>query len=295
MPSEKKVKQIAIIGLGLIGGSLALSLKQCGYKVIGITKSLKTVKLAKRKKAIDEGYVKLSSKSLENVDVIFIATPLHLIKNYIKQIIDLKLKKEIIITDVGSTKLEICNFAKSQISFHHFIGGHPMAGIEHSGFSAAQKNLFKGAVWVLTPVNHSKKSKQALQVLSKVISEINAKPILTTADKHDKAVALISHMPILIAIGLCQLVQNVKDPEIKKLAMTLAASGFRDTTRIAIGNPEMSQSILKSNFPQLSKLLRDYSRELNNTLELLNKNPKKLLTELSKVSCWRKLLYDKAI
>lgn len=289
MIAKKKINRIAVIGLGLIGGSLAYSLSKAGYEVIGVTRNLQTLKLAKKNKVISKGYTKLSSTVLKNIDLVFIATPLHLITNYIKQIANLKLRNQIIITDVGSTKFEICNFAKNQLfPSQCFIGGHPMAGTEHSGFAALQKNLFKGAAWALTPIDKNKKSQHALKILSEVISKICARLIITTPEKHDKAVALISHMPILVAIGLCQLVQSLKDPKIKKLAITLASSGFRDMTRVASGNAEMSHSILKSNMNHLLKLSLDYCKEIQQVLRLLNKNPKKLLAELKTIRKWRR-------
>ena len=289
---QYKIKNIAIIGLGLIGGSLAKALKEKGYKIVGITKSQKTVRLALKEKAINKGYTKLSSTILKDTDLIFICTPLHLITDYLNKISKLKLKNGVIITDVGSTKSEICNYAKTVFSpfrsFAHsfFIGGHPMAGTEKAGFTASKKNLFKNRTWVLTPVY---KNSQLLTAIKTIVKKTGAKPIITTPEEHDGAVALISHLPLLVSIGLCQ---TVKESGFRELASTIASSGFRDSTRIAGGNPEMNSNILISNSSVLKKILPGYIKELNNIIRMANTKSKSLHKELNTVSRWRNNLYN---
>ncbi|OGI08893.1 MAG: hypothetical protein A3I68_03380 [Candidatus Melainabacteria bacterium RIFCSPLOWO2_02_FULL_35_15] len=291
---QYKIKNIAIIGLGLIGGSIAKALKIKGYKIIGITKNPKTIRLALKEKAINKGYTKLNSQSLENIDLIFICTPLHLITTYLNKISKLKLKKGVIITDVGSTKSEICNHAKKIFSVlhstfrisHFFIGGHPMAGTEKSGFSAAQKDLFKNCAWILTPAN---KNNRLLTAIKTVVKKTGAKPIIINPEKHDKAVALVSHLPLLASIGLCQ---TVKESNFRELASTVASGGFRDSTRIAGGNPGMNSNLLISNLPILKKLLPVYIKELNNIIRMANTKSKNLHKKLNTVSRWRNSLYN---
>jgi len=297
---KKNTKSIAIIGLGLIGGSLAKALKGRGYTVIGITKNPKTIKFALKEKAIKKGFTKLNSKVLENVDIIFICTPLPLIKDYLNKISKFqpeagpplveKRKKKIIVTDVGSTKFEICKYASSQFSTLNsqffFIGGHPMAGTAKAGFIASKKDLFKNCSWALTP---SKRDFQALTELKKIIKKVGAKLIITTPKKHDQAVALISHLPLLASIGLCEL---VKDSKLKELASKLASSGFRDTTRIAGGNSEMNGNLLISNLTVLKKLLPSYIKELNKFLKMAGSKPENLYKKLNIASKWRNNLYN---
>ena len=289
-----KNKNIAIIGLGLIGGSLAKALKGKEYTITGITKSPKTIRLALKEKAIHKGYTKLNSKALKDVDLIFICTPLHLTKDYLNKISKLKLKKGVIITDVGSTKLEICNHAKKVFSTYNlklktyncFIGGHPMAGTEEKGFTASKKDLFINCKWVLTPTTNNKK---AIATLTSIIKKTGASPIITTPEKHDQAVGLISHLPLLTSIGLCE---TVKGSNSRELASILASSGFKDTTRIAGGNPEMNSNLLISNNLVLKKLLPAYIKELNNILKTANIKPKSLHKKLNNVSRWRNSLYS---
>lgn len=284
---KHKIKNIAIIGLGLIGGSLAKVLKGKGYTITGITKSQKTIRLALKEKVINKGYTRLSSKALEDTDLIFICTPLHLITTCLNKISKLNLKKGIIVTDVGSTKTEICDYARRRTggtSLQLFIGGHPMAGTEKAGFISSKKNLFKNSAWILTPTNKNNKPVTAIKT---IIKKIGAKPIITTPEKHDQAVALISHLPLLASIGLCE---AVKKSSIKEFASIIASSGFKDTTRIASGNPEMNSNLLISNSLVLGKLLPVYLKELNNILKMAK--TKDLHRKLDSVSQWRNNLYN---
>lgn len=288
---KSKIRRIAVIGLGLIGGSLAMALERQGYYVIGISRKRKTVNLAKRKKAINEGYTRLNKKALNSVDLIFIATPLNQITEHIKEIGKI-LKENIVLTDVGSTKSTICDFADKSLSSNiTFIGGHPMAGTEESGFLSAKINLFQNCTWVLTPVHKDKKTKDALKILQALIKQIKAKPIITTPDMHDKAAAIISHLPLLVSIGLCNILRETKETNLKNLAMQMASSGFRDSTRIGGGNPEMNSNLLTSNYLKIKYLLPKYLQELSSFILLTKNNPKKLQDKLAKISKWRNRLY----
>lgn len=292
MEIKNKIKRIAIIGLGLIGGSLALALKVNGYYIVGITKNPDTLAKAKKEKAIDIGYTELNNEELNNVDLIFLTPPLSYIPEYINQISKI-VKKEIILTDAGSTKVEICNFAKKVLPENiTFIGGHPMAGTEKAGFAFAQIGLFKQCAWILTPVNNTENTKQAIKILEDIVIQIGAKPIQANPKKHDQAVALISHLPLIASIGLCQIVRNLKDSEVKHLATVIASSGFKDTTRIGGGNPEMNSNLLTSNFLQISTLLQEYSTELERLIKLAKEHPETLLKTLSEVTEWRSKLYS---
>ena len=256
------------------------------YKIIGITKSSKTIKLALKAKAINIGSTKLNSKALKDVDLIFICTPLHLIPIYLNKISKLKLKGNVIVTDVGSTKSEICKSAKKLC----FIGGHPMAGTENAGFIASRTNLFKNNAWVLTPIDKNPKTKNALKEIQTIIKKIGAKPVITTPEKHDGAVALISHLPLLVSVGLCEVLKSTKDLELKNLAMSIASSGFRDTTRIASGNPQMNSNLLISNLEKLKLFMPGYFNKLNENLKLAKSKPKILVRKLKDISLWRRKL-----
>lgn len=290
MANKNQINRIAIIGLGLIGGSIAKALKQVGYYVVGITKNISTVKAAKKENAIDIGYCELTSDIFKDIDLIFIATPLSLISNYIEKLGKL-VQNEMILTDVGSTKSEICKIAEKLLPSNiTFIGGHPMAGNENSGYKFAKSNLFKNALWVLTPALNTEESNKKLIMLEGIIKELSAIPIVIDPQKHDEAVALISHMPLLASIGLCNLVKNLEDENLQKIAILLAAGGFRDTTRIASGNPELSKDLIVSNLMQIADLLPMYYEEMEKLLKLAGENHEKLAEIILSVRNWRKNL-----
>lgn len=292
---KKKIKRIVIIGLGLLGGSLALVLKSKGYYTIGITRSQKTITIAKKKKVINEGYTKLNHKVLNKSDLIVLTCPLNLIPEYISKIASV-VKKGIILTDVGSTKYAICNLAKKVLPQNiTFVGGHPMAGTEKSGFVSAQTELFKNCAWFLTPFcSDLKKSKiqQALSQLKMVIKDTGAIPLEACPEEHDKAVALISHLPLLVSLALSSLVKNCRNKKVKKLALLAAAGGFRDTTRISGGNPILSTDLILSNSNNLKSILPLYLKELKSVLSFTQRSPKQFLKYLTLISNWRNNLYD---
>ncbi len=291
MHSKLKIKYIAIVGLGLIGGSLAKALKQKDYKIIGIDSSYKTISSAIKGNTIDCGFTKLSPNTLLRADLVFLATPLNLIGKYIKQIGKF-VKHDLILADLGSTKLEICKIAKEVLPANIvFIGGHPMAGSEKFGFEVSDKKLFKNSVWALTPIDKNNKTKQALKLLEILIDKIEGRSIVVTPELHDKAVALISHLPLLSAIALCKLVEKVKDKKLQKLALLLASTGFKDTTRIAGGNFNLNADIISSNFSELEKLIPKYIVVLKDLIEKVSCSDPKLLKEFKNISSWRNKLY----
>ena len=161
--------------------------------------------------------------------------------------------KSSIVTDVSSLKRFVCVKKRSYV----FIPSHPMAGTEHSGWDYSFPDMFEGATWAVTP--GAETSNRDLNLLKSVIEEFGAKIIITTPEEHDLAVALISHAPMLIAQALC------KNIESNKLAQSLASSGFRDTTRLALSNIEMANDMITMNKANIKK-----------AVELLNLNIEKL-------------------
>jgi prephenate dehydrogenase len=287
---KNSLKNIAIIGLGLIGGSLAKVLKGKKYHITGITRSRETIKSALREKVIDKGFTVLTPNALNGVDLIILAVPLSLIKQYIKKIAAI-VKRKTVLTDVGSTKSEICKFANAVLPHNIlFIGGHPMAGTENAGFKSSAKNLFKDAAWVLTP--YGKRKSKALNELKSLIKKTGAVPIITSSEKHDLAVALISHIPLLISSSICSVVKDQKYKELKTLSLMLASSGFRDVTRIAGGNPELSKDLIISNLNNIKKLMPLYNSALNKLLISSRSRSQNLIKSLKEISNWRNGIYN---
>ncbi len=291
MKSKIKTKRIAIIGLGLIGGSLAKILKKNHYEITGFSKSLKTVNLAKKKKVIDCGYINLTKENLSNVDVIFICTPLSVIPAYLKRISKL-VKHEVIISDVGSTKNEICKTAQTIFPKNiTFIGSHPMSGNENNGLIHADENLFKNNAWILTPSKKDLKTNKAKNELTKIIKLTGAKVLFSSPEIHDKSVAIISHLPILLSHSLCKVLMDSRSPEVKNLALKLASSGFRDTTRIASCNPILSIDLTLSNLKEIKNLSSLFLNQLKHLESLALKSPEKYKKKISTITKFRNMMY----
>lgn len=237
--------KIGVIGLGLIGGSIFKKLKELGkYDIVGISRSIK-----------DAGPdVSSDYNTLSGCDIVFVCTPmcvtleiLDRLENYVDE--------KTIVTDVCSIK----GFVSQKTYKYCFIPSHPMAGTEKSGWKNSFPELFDGAKWVITPLNG--KISDAQKKLEALIEEIGARIVITIAEEHDKAVALISHMPLVIAQALCE---NIKD---NQLARTLASSGFRDTTRLALSNTQIASDMVKINRENIEQALNILTESINTLLK----------------------------
>jgi len=254
------ISKVSIIGLGLIGGSLAKALKRSFPKlhIAGVDINYADLDSALNESVIDAAFGNLK-QAIENAEVIFLCTPVTSIKESLAEIA-LYAAKEAIITDTGSTKLEIMKKAENTIPYGiHFIGGHPMTGTERSGFNASVPHLFENAYYVLTPSPTT--PVETSDKLVTLLSSIGAIPIVMDADTHDYMVGSISHLPHVLASALVNTVSGINDPE--QFRLKLAAGGFKDITRIASSNPRMWREISTSNKKHLTSLIHDLIDELN--------------------------------
>lgn len=263
---------IFIIGTGLIGGSLGLALKgspliNCIYGYDSHPESLRT---AKNIGAIDEAVSLVNGASKS--DIIFICSPLSHYQSIITEITPV-LQEDTIITDVGSTKEEVMEIFDRLPNNIWGIGGHPMAGSEITGINGADRYLFENAVYVITP---AKTPSEQVNKLIAILKNTGAKIIIQDAKTHDELVATVSHVPHLAAVALVALTQGKRDN------LTLAAGGFRDTTRIASSNPKLWEDILLFNRNHILNKLDDLLlilQDIKNTI--LEEDNKKLLNILS--------------
>ena len=249
------MKRIAIIGLGLIGGSLALALKKKrarGTEIIGFSRSAETVARAKDSGVIDLVAVDLASV-VEGADMVVIATPVMTTREVLAAISE-HLSPKCVVTDTGSTKVEVMNWAGEYLSPEiSFIGGHPMAGKETSGIDEADARLFRGCVWCLTPSPCA--TPQAVRKMKKLVESIGAKPFFIDAETHDNLVAGVSHLPMLLSAAFVTATTKSRLwPEMAKLA----AGGYRDFSRLASGNPEMNLDICLTNREKITDWLDRY-------------------------------------
>lgn len=276
---------IAIVGLGLIGGSLAMSLRKAGFYVIGIARREETLDLAKEREVIDEGSIDI--KAVSAADYVFICTPINLIIPKLKEIIP-HLKKGAIVSDVGSTKEEIVTAAEKLMpKGMYFVGGHPMAGKEITGFEAAEEGLFKDKTWLLAPTK--KTYHGALKALEGIISSTGAKTLVLSPKTHDLVVATISHLPLAIAASLVNSVASQKE---KNLMAKCAASGWRDTTRIASGDPILGVDMFSTNRKAVLSMIGSFKKELAKLEKLVRqKNLKKIKSQLAAAKSFRDAIY----
>ena len=252
---------IGVIGLGLIGGSIFKRLQEIGkYEVIGVSRS------------VDEKNVFKDYTVLKDCDIVFVCTPMSVTLDILDKL-ENYVSEKAIVTDVCSLK----KFVTKKKYNYHFIPSHPMAGTENNGWESSFADLFKGAKWVITPINGEIDDEQ--EKLESVIEEIGAEIVITNPEEHDKAVALISHMPMVIAQALCLNIKN------SQLAQTLASSGFRDTTRLALSNTHMASDMVEMNRQNIELALDSLTTSLNSLLS--NEYSK----EIENIKSFRQNLY----
>ncbi|AQS58589.1 prephenate dehydrogenase [Desulforamulus ferrireducens] len=235
-------KKVVIAGVGLIGGSLGLALckRNIVPQVVGVDPDQDNLELAVQLGAVHQGAT--LAEALTGADLFIIATPIGVSLGVLEMALPY-LQQGTIVTDVGSVKGRLVERAEAMLPAGiHFIGGHPMAGLEVAGVSGAREDLFEGACYLLTPTEKTEPA--ALIRLRGLIECLGATPMELDYREHDEAVAVISHLPHLLSAAL---VNTVSYDAKEQLLLTLAAGGFRDTTRIAASNPLMWRDILLTN------------------------------------------------
>lgn len=266
------IKTIGFIGFGLIGGSIAKSLKAYHqeYKIIAYDychpQSNPSLQSALEDKVLDEICSELEG-SFSACDIIFLSAPVLTNIEYLKRLKPI-IKPTCILTDVGSVKGNIHQEVKNLDMEQHFIGGHPMAGSEKIGYSNSNSKLLENAYYILTPTPFV--SQTMIDTLSQLVEKTGGIPILLKAKEHDDTVAAISHVPHIIAASLVHLIRNCDDKEGKMRA--LAAGGFRDITRIASSSPIMWQNICLTNSASIKDFLDQYIELLNQISHTLTEN-----------------------
>lgn len=248
------VKSISIIGLGLIGGSLAKALRHENRELLiyAVDNSTESLRLAEDEGILNKGFNKCCEE-IWNSDVVFICTPVSKTIEYINEL-SLKMKKGSILTDVASTKGELFNYIESLECPPLFVGGHPMAGTEKSGYSNSLPHMFENAYYVLTPTKGS--NEDAINTLVELLRKTGAIPIIVSSREHDTVTGCISHVPHIIASALVTLAKDNENSS--GLVKLLAAGGFKDITRIASSNPAMWEDVVLSNGCVVVKLLEDF-------------------------------------
>ncbi|NLG28222.1 MAG: prephenate dehydrogenase/arogenate dehydrogenase family protein [Chloroflexi bacterium] len=234
---------VAIVGLGLMGGSLAaaLSARQACRRVVGVARRRVTWEMARDLRFIDEGTSDLAA-GLQDADVVVLALPVAEILATLGNI-GRYVNLDCLVTDVGSTKGAICAALDRLPAGVEPLGGHPMCGKETSGLGVAEPGLFEGRVWVLCPL--ARTSPSALEQGRCLAQAVGARPVVLDPERHDHAVAAVSHLPYLLAVALVNAVGALARKE--PATWELAASGLRDTSRLAGSDLTMMGDILATN------------------------------------------------
>lgn len=233
--------KIGIIGLGLIGGSLFKDLSDV-YDVVAVSQSQNGDRIFK------------TFDVLKDRDIVFVCTAMNKTLKVLDELENI-LNPKTIVTDVCSLKQFVCQKQRP----YNFIPSHPMAGTEHKGFENSFKGLFKGAKWVLISATKQLRNK-AIDPLIEIIEFVGAKPIFATAEAHDEAAAMISHMPMVLAQALVLATKN------NPLALEMAASGFRDMTRLALSNEEMACDMVSMNHKNIEQSILNLYKSIEELL-----------------------------
>ncbi len=282
MEEESDFKKITIIGVGLIGGSLGLALKEKkpNFKIVGIDKQ-EIIKKAIARGAIDEGTVNLE-EGIKEADVVILATPVKTILNLLTQINPF-LKKGCIVTDTGSTKQQIVRKANKVLSKDiFFIGGHPMAGSEEYGIDSANSHLFQDKTYILTPTKKS--NLIAIEKISSLIKMIGGKRLILNSLEHDRIVGTVSHLPQIMAVSLVNMVSELVRKENNNNYFKAVGEGFKDITRIASSPYKIWEDICDTNQENILEMIQEFRNYLGVIEDKLKNNPNSLKEEFQKAS-----------
>jgi prephenate dehydrogenase len=237
--------RVVIVGLGLIGGSLARALVAKGHEVAGVDR-VAARRRARAVGAITQGAARLEAAAV-GVDIVVLAAPPRANLDLLRRLAPL-CRAGLVVTDVGSVKAPIEKEAR-RLGLSRFVGGHPIAGSENSGFDASSATLFQGRAWVLTPSAEP----SALRLVRRLVRATGARPYLLQAGEHDRTLAFLSHVPQIVSWALFEAASA--DP-VARRGLGLAGPGFRDMTRLAKSPRQLWRDILGQNETEVVRALR---------------------------------------
>ena len=268
----QQLRRITIWGVGLIGGSLGLALKKNGFRGqrVGLGRNIDRLEKARQHDAVDVVTTEVE-QGVRGSDLVVLCTPVELIPVLVQQIVEVVgSQQSMVLTDVGSTKSVLVQTIEAQLRKHgsdtlSFVGAHPMAGSHETGVDAAHATLFENAACILTPTEMT--HQDSLQQVKNLWEFVGAVPHLLSPETHDLLIGAASHLPHLIASLLANTVANVEAEQQKALNFT--ATGFRDSTRIAAGSPDLWTGIFTQNRDVLLSLIDDIVDNLTEFKTLL--------------------------
>ncbi|WP_024546829.1 prephenate/arogenate dehydrogenase [Picosynechococcus sp. NKBG15041c] len=254
--------KIGIVGLGLIGGSLAIAFREKGLEVLGVSRKATTCETALAKGIVTRASTEMGL--LQTADVVFLCAPIKAIVPTAQALIP-HLKPTTILTDVASVKGEIVQAIAPL--WPNFVGGHPMAGTAEQGIDAAIPGLFIDAPYVVTPTPET--PPDAVETLKGLIALLQSRFYCCAPQIHDQAVAWISHLPVYVSASLIAACGSETNSEILQMAQAIASSGFRDTSRVGGGNPELGLMMAQGNRQALLNSLAGYRAQLDQAIALI--------------------------
>lgn len=258
--------KIGVVGLGLIGGSIFKALEALNYDVIGVSDS---------QNGLQEN-ISNDFNNLKDCEMVFVATPMNKTLDVLQKLEEY-LPESTIVADTSSLK----EFVSNKNYKYNFIPTHPMAGTEFKGFEHSFKELFEGAKWVVCNRGLAQEKNNSLAELIFVIEQMGAEVVFADAKEHDEAVAMISHMPMVVAQALFKTIAD------NKLALKLASSGFRDMTRLALSNEEMAVDMVNMNHKNIEQAILKFYSSVG---DLIGKN---YANEISDIKTKRQNMYNK--
>ena len=272
---------VGIVGLGLIGGSLGLDLRSLGWSVQGLVHRTATAERALERGLVDA--VSTDPACLSSCDLVILSLPIPALLAPESTLLE-AIPESAVVTDVGSVKQPVLEVWRS---LHpRFVASHPMAGTASAGVEAGQAGLFRGRPWIATP--EAGTDPTAVEVVRTLAHDLGSQWHTASAEQHDQAVALISHMPVLVSAALLRTAGDERDPEIRQLAQSLASSGFADSTRIGGGNPDLGVAMASSNSAAVLKALAAYRWSLEQLEDaVLRNNWQQLHRELQRTQSLR--------
>jgi prephenate dehydrogenase len=266
--------RVAIVGAGLIGGSIGLALRRAGTYVLGFDHQRARAERAEAMGVLD-GIAATIADAARDSDLLVVAVPVGRVPDIAIEALD---AGSPLVTDVGSVKdivVAAVEAARPSLA-HRFVGGHPMAGSEQEGLDGASPDLFVGATWVLTPTAHTDPS--AFATVRALVAELGAETIAVAPALHDALVAVVSHVPQLAASTLMDLA--ARGGEEHGVLLRLAAGGFRDMTRVASGNPSIWPDICLANREAIVDTLDEYVGALTRVRDLVRSEDRDGLLDL---------------
>ena len=263
---------IGIVGLGLIGGSLGLKLQSLNHTIYGIANNEFNKKKAKEKKLAN--FVSCDLNLLKECELIILALPIKDLINPSERLVA-SIPEGSFVTDVGSVKESI---VKKWEKLHPlFIGSHPMAGTEEKGVDSGFKGLFKNAMWVITPTENS--DLNAIKTISELIKSMDCSICQASPKEHDKAVSLISHLPIFLASALIEAAHTKNNQSLVNLSQKLASTGFSDTSRVGGGNEQLGLELAMNNQSNILNAINNFKNKLNSLESLIKEKNWELLSK----------------